>query len=57
MQIIDSIIKDALAAFANISDADALEQTKARYLGKSGVLTAQLKGLGKLSATDRKSVV
>ena len=56
MQIIDSIIKDALAAFANISDADALEQTKARYLGKSGVLTAQLKGLGKLSATERPAV-
>ena len=56
MQIIDSIIKDALAAFANISDADALEQTKARYLGKSGVLTAQLKGLGKLSAIERPAV-
>ena len=56
MQDIDSIVKDALAAFANISDADALEQTKARYLGKSGLLTQQLKGLGKLSATERPAM-
>ena len=56
MQVIDSIIRDALAAFATISDADALEQTKARYLGKSGLLTEQLKGLGKLSVTERPAV-
>ena len=56
MQVIDSIIRDALAAFATISDADALEQTKARYLGKSGLLTQQLKGLGKLSVTERPAV-
>jgi len=40
----------ALAAVATISD---LEQVKARFLGKSGVLTEQLKQLGKLSAEER----
>jgi phenylalanyl-tRNA synthetase alpha chain len=40
----------ALAAVANIAD---LEQVKARFLGKSGVLTEQLKQLGKLSAEER----
>jgi phenylalanyl-tRNA synthetase alpha chain len=40
----------ALAAVASIVD---LEQVKARFLGKSGILTEQLKQLGKLSADER----
>jgi len=56
MQDLDAIVKDALTAFAVIGDADALEQTKARYLGKSGLLTAQLKGLGKLSAAEKPAM-
>ena len=53
MQDLDALVKDALAAFSAISDADALEQTKARYLGKNGLLTEQLKGLGKLPAAEK----
>ena len=53
MQDLDALVIDALAAFAQISDADALEQTKARYLGKTGLLTEQLKGLGKLPAAEK----
>jgi len=53
MQDVDAIVKEALAAFAGIDDADQLEQAKARYLGKSGVLTGLLKGLGKLPAAER----
>ena len=53
MQDLDALVKDALAAFARISDADELEQTKARYLGKTGLLTEQLKGLGKLPAAEK----
>ena len=53
MQDLDALVKDALAAFGAISDADALEQTKARYLGKTGLLTEQLKGLGKLPAAEK----
>ncbi|MEQ1776004.1 MAG: phenylalanine--tRNA ligase subunit alpha, partial [Burkholderiales bacterium] len=56
MQDLDVIVKDALAVFAGINDADELEQTKARYLGKTGTLTEQLKGLGKLSATERPAM-
>ena len=56
MQDLDAIVKDALAVFAGINDADELEQTKARYLGKTGVLTEQLKGLGKLPAADRPAM-
>ena len=35
------------------SDPAALENAKARYLGKSGALTEQLKSLGKLPAAER----
>ena len=56
MQDLDAIVQDALAAFAAIDNADELEQTKARYLGKSGALTEQLKGLGKLPAAERPAM-
>jgi phenylalanyl-tRNA synthetase alpha chain len=53
MQELHTILDDALAVFAATDDANALEQAKARYLGKEGSLTALLKGLGKLSAEER----
>jgi len=53
MQDVDAILKEALAAFAGIDDADQLERAKARYLGKSGALTQLLKGLSKLPAAER----
>jgi len=56
MQDLDAIVKDALTVFADISDADALEQIKAQYLGKSGTLTELLKGLGKLPAAERPAM-
>jgi phenylalanyl-tRNA synthetase alpha chain len=53
MQDVDAIVKEALAAFAGIDDADQLERAKARYLGKSGALTQLLKELSKLPAAER----
>ena len=53
MQDVDAIVKEALAAFAGIDDADQLERAKARYLGKAGALTQLLKELSKLPATER----
>jgi phenylalanyl-tRNA synthetase alpha chain len=53
MQELDKLVAEAAALFAGINDADALEQAKARYLGKAGALTELLKGLGKLSAEER----
>jgi len=52
-QDVDAIVKEALAAFAGIDDADQLEQAKARYLGRAGALTQLLKGLSKLPAAER----
>ena len=54
MQDVEKIVKQALSLFQGIDNADALEQAKARYLGKAGALTELLKGLGKLAAEERK---
>ena len=53
MQDLDKLVTEATALFASIDDADALEQAKARYLGKNGALTDLLKGLGKLPASEK----
>jgi len=52
---LDQLLNDAVAAFAAAADINALEQTKARFLGKSGSVTELLKGLGKLDPEARKS--
>src|SRR5512133_1578308 len=55
MQMLDQIADEAKAAFAATHDPDALEQVKARYLGKSGRITDLLKGMAKLSPDEKKS--
>ena len=53
MENLESIVAAALAEFAACADAAALENGKARYLGKSGRLTELLKSLGTLPAAER----
>ena len=53
MSQFDAIINEAQTAFAAADSINDLEHAKARFLGKSGVLTEQLKGLGKLAAEER----
>ena len=48
-----NLVAEARREFDACSDAAALENAKARYLGKSGALTERLKGLGKLPASER----
>jgi phenylalanyl-tRNA synthetase alpha chain len=54
MSDVEAIVANALAEFAAVTDAVALENTKARFLGRGGVLTDLLKNLGKLPATERR---
>ncbi len=56
MEHLTRIVDAALAEFAICADASALENAKARYLGKTGVLTDQLKALGKLPVAERPAV-
>lgn len=53
VQNMEHIISEATQDFGACETIQDLEQAKARYLGKSGLLTEQLKGLGKLSAEER----
>src|SRR5664279_1013167 len=55
MQNLDQIAQEAATAFAATDDPDALEQVKARFLGRSGQITELLKGMAKLSPEERKS--
>ena len=50
----NDIVAEALAAISGCTDFNALEQVKARYLGKQGVLTGLLKSLGQMPAEERK---
>ncbi|MBX9896244.1 MAG: phenylalanine--tRNA ligase subunit alpha [Nitrosomonas sp.] len=53
MNNLEEIITEASNLMNSTEDAIELENVKARYLGKSGVLTDLLKGLGKLPAEQR----
>jgi phenylalanyl-tRNA synthetase alpha chain len=52
---LDRIVADAQEAFSRADDSATLENEKARFLGKAGMLTEMLKGLGKLDPEARKA--
>ncbi|MFT3955818.1 MAG: phenylalanine--tRNA ligase subunit alpha [Piscinibacter sp.] len=49
------LVDDAKADFAQATTPAELENAKARYLGKTGRITEQLKALGALSVEEKKS--
>jgi len=53
MDELEKIVAAALADFATCADPAALENSKAKYLGKAGALTDLLKSLGRLPAAER----
>jgi phenylalanyl-tRNA synthetase alpha chain len=53
MQDLNSIVRQALSDAESAADLAALDQVRVRMLGKSGAITEQRKGLGKLPATER----
>jgi len=55
MTDLDKLISEARQRLAAAPDSAALENEKARYLGKGGVLTEMLRGLGKLDPQLRKT--
>ncbi len=52
---LDEILKDAEREFGAVTSLPILDQVKARFLGKSGAITEQMKGLGALPAEERKA--
>ena len=55
MNPLEQLVAQAQSDFAAAVDAAALENAKARYLGKTGQITEQMKGLGKLAPEERKT--
>ena len=55
-QSIDDLVSQAQERFAAAKDAAALENEKARFLGKDGALTVLLKGLGKLDPEQKREM-
>jgi phenylalanyl-tRNA synthetase alpha chain len=55
MQDLDGIVAKAAAEFAAAGDPAALENAKAKYLGKAGELTGLMKQLGSLQPDERKT--
>ncbi|MGI4937631.1 MAG: phenylalanine--tRNA ligase subunit alpha, partial [Janthinobacterium lividum] len=54
MNPLDQLVAQARSDFAEAADAAALENAKARYLGKTGSITEHMKALGKLAPDERK---
>jgi len=53
MNEIEKLQAQALAEIESVTDLHQLDQIRVNYLGKKGLLTQQLKQLGKLSAEER----
>src|SRR3954463_16520829 len=54
MTSLEQLVVRAKADFLAAADGAALENAKAKYLGKTGQITEQMKGLGKLAPEERK---
>jgi phenylalanyl-tRNA synthetase alpha chain len=52
---LDLIVSQAQVAFANAATPADLENAKAQFLGKTGAITEQLKGLAKLDVEAKKT--
>ena len=55
MNDLKPVVDSALAEFAGARTPAELEDAKARFLGKNGVVTEQLKALGALPAEQKKA--
>lgn len=53
MQNLDQLVNEAGKAVSESTDLRALDDVRVQYLGKKGLITEQLKSLGKLSAEER----
>lgn len=55
MSSLSALVDQAIADFAAAADAAALENAKARYLGKSGAITEQMKALSALPPEEKRA--
>lgn len=50
---LEALLADAVAELSQVGTEDGLQELRVKYLGKKGVLTAVMKGLGALSPEER----
>ena len=55
MDSLEQLISLAQQDFRNVSNPVSLENAKAKYLGKTGLITAEMKMLGKMAPEERKA--
>ena len=55
MDSLEQLISLAKQDFLGATDPVSLENAKAKYLGKTGLITAQMKMLGKMEPDQRKT--
>jgi phenylalanyl-tRNA synthetase alpha chain len=55
MSDLDQLVAEAAAAFGAATQPAALENEKARFLGKSGAITERLKALGQLPPDEKRA--
>src|SRR4051794_32084210 len=55
MNASDPLVEQAEADFARAATPAELENAKARFLGRTGLVTEQLKGLAKLAPDEKKT--
>ena len=55
MSTLEQLVVAAETDFIGAQDPAALENAKAKYLGKTGLITEQMKGLGKLDPDARRA--
>ncbi|MFT5440493.1 MAG: phenylalanyl-tRNA synthetase alpha chain, partial [Alphaproteobacteria bacterium] len=53
---LDKLRDELLGAVAAAADPDALEDIRVRALGRAGIITEQLKGLGAAAPEDRRAL-
>ncbi|MDD5001133.1 MAG: phenylalanine--tRNA ligase subunit alpha, partial [Thiomonas arsenitoxydans] len=55
MNPLQTLIDQASAEFSQATDSASLENAKARYLGKTGLITIEMKALAALPAEEKRS--
>ncbi|MGC8506682.1 MAG: phenylalanine--tRNA ligase subunit alpha [Thiomonas sp.] len=55
MNPLQTLIDQASTEFAQAADSASLENAKARYLGKTGIITAEMKSLAALSPEEKRA--
>jgi len=55
-QKLETLLQDALAELAHVCTEESLHELRVKYLGKKGLVTSVMKGLGALPPEERPAI-